>query len=223
MKLSRLATIACFLAVSAHAQNVTVINARDVVRSRPDGHLVSSSSGRLTRYSALDTLLQAVFTIENPHQLTSGGRFDYEMVITNTSKTSLVIPRNADWAGVDLRASGGKYLGATIGVSICPEKDECALDDYIVLYGWDDQPSSELILMPGDSVRILVSAELTTRMSINNHEISKAFLRGNFKLEREWLHSTPTPSQLDGYSTEGQMILSVAAKGQYPIDLGAIP
>ena len=208
-------TVSLFAAIAC-AQNVTVINTRDKSRVEPAGHSVGGSGTGGSDSSDL----KARFTVENQDQLAPGQRFDYELLITNNKRVPVVIPQSLDWSDVDMGGSSQKYLGASIAISVCcVGKQDGQLTDNIQLYGSDERPSTELTLMPGDSVRILGSAVLPLRYTINDHPIFKGTLKGHVSLTEAFFHRTPTPQHPDAYRTEGRTLMSVTATEEYPIDL----
>jgi hypothetical protein len=220
MKYSRYALIACLFAAFATAQNVTLIHARGKPRTEPSGYLVKGGS----RYGPDKVNLQADFTIDNPDQLRPGSRFDFELTITNKDKGPVVIPQSSDWSDVDMASSSQKYLSASVGISVCCVGElEGDLTDLVVLYRSDERPSTELVLMPGDSLQILGSAMLPISMSINDHRIGKAVLRGRFALSSEAYRRTPMPQRLDGYTLEDHRLVLATASEEYPIDLNSRP
>jgi len=134
-----------------------------------------------------------VFTIDNPANLKRDHRFDYELVITNRGNKALVIPQCLNWEDVDTGSRDQRFVWASVGIKVRTKDDlEGELNGGLTLYGAEDRPSSELVLKPGESVRILASVTLPISMSINHKPIGEAKLVGVFHVGNGWLYRTPT-------------------------------
>jgi hypothetical protein len=206
--------------LSMFAQTVTDIDTRGKPGTGPAGHPLESSGGQ----GRIDTTtLKAVFMINDPNSLKPGNRFDYEMVITNQGKDTVSIPQTLNWEDVETGSDDQPYLWANVDIRVTAGNLEGSIADDFRLYGAEDKPSTEVVLRPGDSVRILGWVMLPLNMSINKKRIRKATLEGAFHLGTGWLHRTHTLEFPDAYRTEEVLLSSASASERYPTDLETEP
>ena len=208
-----------FASLPMLAQTVTDIDTRAKPESGPVGYLLGSSA----RLSEDNAALSAEFVVADPGGLTPGRPFEYELVVTNRSKSPVLIPRALNWE--DVAAGDGEpyswawvELGVDIGDGV-----EGSLPYTLKLYGAKDKTWSEIVLGPGESVRILGSQMLPTSMNINSKPVGKAILKGQFHLGTMRLCHTPTAQYPDAYRTESRWAYSAVASEGYFIDLEMQP
>ena len=162
-----------------------------------------------------------MLTIPDLSQLIPGKTFDFELLITNRGKKPVVIPQSLDWQDVDSGGPDWRYLEADVALQVTPDggRQRGYIDLGLRFYGSDERPSTELVLAPGDGVRILGSCQLPLSMSVDGKPIQKGKMGGSFNVSTEWLHPAPTAAVPDGYRSEGRTIVSAEAEPRYPVSL----
>lgn len=204
-------------AVSALTQTTTDINARGVTATEPSVRILGGSgTGPGDQKS-----LEAVLTVHDPSQLIPGKTFDFELLITNRSHKAIVVPQSLNWEDVDTGGADWRYRSAIVGLQVEPDgsRQRASIGLKLELYSSDDRPSTELVLKPGDAIRILGSARLPVAMSINGKPILQGKLAGSFTVTSNWLHPAPTPAVPEGYSSEDRTIFSAESVPTYPVTL----
>ena len=217
MQVPRLAAIICLLTTLSLAQNV--IDTRDTAYREISGHLARSGG------SAGDhKYLKGVFTISDAANLTPGSRFDYELVVTNNQSVPIAIPQALDWKEIDQGRPSQNFVRATLSVHMgCLEHEPIGLNDelggldYVVLYGSDERPETEIMLGPGESVRILGSGLMPLHRNMICQSKGTATFFANFQVSAMALQRKPEPAMPDAYWLDGR--LGVVANGhkEYPI------
>jgi len=203
----------------ACAQTLTDIDTRGKAATGPAGYLVRSDC-RLEEDKAT---LSAVFAINDPDHLTAGERFDYELVVTNQSKAPVAIPRVLNWEDIQT-GDGEAYSWASIDIRVdAGDGLEASLAYSLKLYGTKDKTWSEVVLEPGESVRILGSDRLPVSMNINAKPVGRGTLKGIFHLGTMRLYRTPIAGDADAYSTESRWAFLAVAGERYLMDLATKP
>ncbi len=95
MQVFRLAAILCLLPTLSFAQSVI-----DVIDTR--GRSFSEIYGHIERYEPTGNprhqkIISGALKITDPRNLVAGSRFEYELLVTNDSNASVVIPKMIDW------------------------------------------------------------------------------------------------------------------------------
>jgi hypothetical protein len=140
------------------AQEEFVINARVVEPDEPHCcHFLDFSGFG----SHPNESLKATFTFDSA-KVMPADPIDFEMVITNTGKESLVIPRSLDWRDIDTGTPELHFVRATLLFEVRSEDGSfiSTSNRFVYLYSSDDRPSTQLVLDPGHAMRILGSTVL---------------------------------------------------------------
>jgi hypothetical protein len=204
------------------AQTESVIDARGKEPSQPTCCYFVDFSGF---GSHPNETLTAVFTIDDPANVTATSRMDYQMVITNTGKKSVVIPRSLDWKDVDTASSELRFLRASLLFQLRAKdgSDIWLSKGGVTLYSSDDRPSTRLVLGPGDSVRILGSTTLAGT-TVAGSKSGKAMLSAQFCVGSVvWTRPTPTKDASKESGTlpgwKGQSLGCASVESNYEVNL----
>jgi hypothetical protein len=204
-------------AVDAFAQIVTDIDVRGRTATQPRIRMVGGSgTGPGDQKS-----LEAVLTVPDPSELIPGKPFDFELLVTNRGKKTVVIPQSLDWDDVNIGGPDWRYRVANVVLQVAPDggHQRGHIDLGLQFYGSDEKPLTELVLAPGDGVRIFGTGQLPVSMNINGYPILKGKLSGSFWIHTECLHTAPTATVPDGFSSDGRTIFSAESEPRYPVNL----
>jgi hypothetical protein len=126
--------------------------------------------------------LEAVLTVPDPSELIPGKPFDFELLVTNRGKKTVVIPQSLDWDDVNSGGPDWRYRVANVVLQVAPDggHQRGHIDLGLQFYGSDEKPLTELVLAPGDGVRIFGTGQLPVSMNINGYPILKGKLSGSF-------------------------------------------
>ena len=158
MRILFLSALVLLLGSLAFAQVATI----DTRGQQPTGPEVSitQGTGASAGGGAGSKVLELKLTIPLFTNLIVGDPFDYELLITNKSGKPIQLPQSVAWSDIDdgtereqhyqwLDASFDIFGGGTaLGV----------MSANLVLYGKPSNPATMVTLKPGDSLRILASA-----------------------------------------------------------------
>ena len=217
MQVSRLAAIICLLTTLSLAQNV--IDTRDKAYREISGHPAGGGgSGGDHKY------LKGVFTIPDAANLTPGSRFDYELVVTNNQNVPIAIPRTPDWKEIDQGRPSQNFVRATLSVHMeCLEDEPLRLNnelgglDYVVLYGSDERQGTEIMLRPGESVRILGSGLMPLHGNMICQSKGTATFFANFQVSAVALQRKPEPLRPDAYWLDDRLMVVANGHKEYSI------
>jgi hypothetical protein len=208
-----------FAGLSVFGQTATDIDTRGKPATEPTGHVLQSSC----RLDEDNATLKAVFVINDMYHLTTGERFDYELEITNRGRAPVVIPRALNWEDIQTR-DGEPFSWASLDIRVdAGDGLQGSLPYALKLYAARDKPWSEVVLEPGERVRILGSDMLPVSMNINAMPVGKATLKAIFHLGTMRLYQTPAAGDPDAYRTESRWSYAAVAGEAYPIDLETKP
>lgn len=217
MQVFRLAAIVFSLATLSLAQNV--IDTRDKPYHEISGDLAQSGSS-----AGGHKYLKGVFTIPDAANLTPGSRFDYELVVTNNQNVPIAIPQALDWKEIDRASASQNFVRATLSVHMgCLEREPVGLSnesgglDYVVLYGSDERPGTEIMLGPGESVRILGSGLMPLHGNMNCQSKGTATFFARFQVSAVALQRKPEPLRPDAYSLDDRLMVVANGHKEYPI------
>jgi hypothetical protein len=215
MQVFRLAVITLSLATLSLAQNV--INTRDKPFREISGRQMTGGG------SGDPEFIRGVLTIPDSTNLTPGGRFDYELVVTNDQNVSIAIPQTLDWKEIDQGRASQHFVRARLSLHIgClgrgagPDRGSGGLD-YVVLYGSDERPGTEIMLGPGESVRILGSGLIPLHPNMICQSKGTSTFSANFEIDAITLQRKPEPGLPDGYSTQERPVVIANGHKEYPI------
>lgn len=212
MQVFRLAAILCLLPTLSFAQNV--IDTRGKSYSEIYGHLGRYEQTGNPRHQKI---LSGILTITDPRNLVAGSRFDYELRITNDSNASVVIPKIIDWYGIDDGHASQTFWRANLLMQMeCLQYSSGKLD-LIALYGSDQRPETEVILKPGESVRILGSGLMPLPPTVSCESEDGAMFRVFFDVFETTLRRNPEPALPDAYDMDERGAVVANAKRKYPI------
>jgi hypothetical protein len=212
MQAFRLAAIICLLTTLSVAQNV--IDTRDKSYSEISGYQGQVEPVGNPREQKI---LSGLVTITGPTNLTPGSYFDYELLVTNDSHASVVIPRSFDWKEIDNGQARQDFVRATLLVQLECLKYTSDELDHIVLYGLHEQPDTEVTLHVGESVRILGSGLIPLQPNLHCQSQPTATVRVNFEVYGLTLKREPEPVMPDAYSLDEQLLVVANGKKEYPI------
>ena len=205
------------------AQTETVIDTRGKELSQPQCCNFVDFSGF---GSHPNEALKAVFTVDDLSEVTATVPTDYEMVITNRGKDSVVIPRSLDWKDVDTGTSEQRFERAVVLFQLSAEggSDTWLSKGGVTLYSSDDRPSSQLVLGPGDSIRILGSTVLADPKMVGL-KLGKATLSAQFCLTSVvWLRPDPAKDAPKKNGAEpgwqGRSLRCASVEQKYEVSLG---
>ena len=208
MQVFRLAAIICLLATLSFAQNV--IDTRGKAYREISGHLARGNGIEVGR--ALK-ILSGLFTIADPTNLTPGSRFDYELLVTNDSDASIMIPQTLDWKEIDEAHARQSFVRADLFVNMgCLNNFSDELD-HVVLYGSDQRPGTGITLNLGESARILGSGLIPLHPNMKCQSKGTATFLVSFQVNTMTLQRTPKPAMRDGYTVDEQLFAIANAKG----------
>ncbi len=214
----RVSPILLLLAVglSASGQTITDINVRGQAATKPPVRIVGGSGTG----PGDQTTLVAELTVDDPSGLVPGKPFDFELLVTNHGKRSVVLPQSLNWEDVDSGGSEWRYVSASVTVQVAPDegRQRGSVDIGLELYGSREKPSTELALKPGDSVRILGSSRLPLNMNINGNPIGKGKIAVSFSVNSVWLRPAPTTNAPDGYRAESRTVFIAESETRYPVN-----
>jgi len=212
MQVFRLAAIICLLATLSFAQNV--IDTRGKAYREISGHLARGNGIEVGR--ALK-ILSGLFTIADPTNLTPGSRFDYELLVTNDSDASIMIPQTLDWKEIEEAHARQSFVRADLFVNMgCLNNFSDELD-HVVLYGSDQRPGTGITLNLGESARILGSGLIPLHPNMKCQSKGTATFLVSFQVNTMTLQRTPKPAMRDGYTVDEQLFAIANAKKEYPI------
>jgi hypothetical protein len=212
MQVSRLAAIICLLSTLSVAQNL--IDARAKSQSEIYGYQARYGTIGDPRHQKI---LSGILTIADPRNLGAGSRFDYELLVTNDSNASVVIPKALDWNEVDDGHARQSFVRATLLMQVeCLQYSSGELDHF-VLYGSDKRPETEVMLKPGESVRILGSGLMPLPPTASCQSEDTATFRVFFGVYATTLQREPEPAMPDAYGIDEGLFVVANAKKKYPI------
>lgn len=146
-----------FLVSMVSAQVVTDINLHGVEATALPFHIIGGSGGGSS--AALNKLQVDLSLLSS--QISAGLPFDYQVVITNTSDTEILVPQATSWSDVlDKDASKQSFTEGFLSFTVQTENGARGhLDGEISLYGSPSSPGTTVRLAPGDSVRLSGTAK----------------------------------------------------------------
>lgn len=212
MQVFRLAAIICLLTTISAAQNV--IDVRGKSYSEIPGYQAQVAFVGNVREQKI---LSGVVTISGSTNLTPGSHFDYELLVTNDSNASVVIPRTLDWEEIDNGQARQKFARATLLVQVECLKYTSDVLDHVALYGSREKPETEVTLNIGDSVRIRSSGLVPPHPNLRCQSQPTAMVRVNFEVYGMTLKREPEPAMPDAYSMDEQLLVVANGKKEYPI------
>jgi hypothetical protein len=215
MQVFRLAGIICLLVTFSFAQKV--IDVRGKSYSEIYGHLLRyGGSSADPRDPRREKILSGILTITDPGNLVAGSRFDYELVVTNDSNESMVIPQTLDWSEIDDGHTSQTFVRAILSVQM-----ECSQIlgelNHFALYGSDKRPETEVTLKPGESVRILGSSLMPLPPTEACQSEDTATFGADFEVYATTLKREPVPAMPEGYAIDERKLIVANAKKKYPI------
>jgi hypothetical protein len=141
------AIVLCGFSSLLRAQTETVIDARD-------RDPVTTGTASWTASLNPDTTLKAALAVADPN-LRAGSRVDYDLVITNTGRKAVAIPRTLDWKEIGSNSSGRRYVRGTVEFQLSAENMTTIIPILLNVYSVDEKPATALVLRPGDTIRFL--------------------------------------------------------------------
>ncbi len=212
MQVFRLAAIICLLTTLSVAQNVIDARGKSYTEiARYQARVEFSGNPREQK------ILSGIVTITGSTNLTPGSPFDYELLVTNDSNASVVIPQSFDWKEIDDGQARQSFVRATLLVQAeCLKYTDDVLD-HVVLYGSPEKPETEVTLKIGDSVRILGSGLVPLHPNLRCQSQAAAMVRVNFEVYGMTLKREPEPAIPDAYSMDEQLLVVANGRKQYPI------
>lgn len=212
MQVIRLAATICLLATLCSAQNV--IDTRDKSQSEIPGHQARVAFVGNARDQKI---LSGVATITGSTNLTPGSHFDYELLVTNDSNASVIIPQSFHWKEIDNGQASLSFVRATLLLQLQCLKYAADELDHVVLYGSHERPETEIVLHIGDSVRILGSGLMPLHPNLACQSQAMATVRVNFEVYGVTLKREPEPAIPDAYSMDEQLLVVANGRKDYPI------
>lgn len=212
MHVFRLAAIVCLLTTLSVAQDV--IDTRGKSDSEIPGYQARVEFSGNPREQKI---LSGIVTITGSTNLTPGSHFDYELLVTNDSNASVVIPQTLDWKEIDDRQTRQSFVRATLLVQVECLKYTSDVLDHVVLYGSHEKPETEVTLKIGDSVRILGSGLVPIHPNLRCQSQAAAMVRVNFEVYGVTLKRDPEPSVPDAYSIDEQLLVVANGKKLHSI------
>jgi hypothetical protein len=93
------------------------------------------------------------------------------LLVTNDSNASVVIPKTLDWNGIDDGHASQTFWRANLLMQMkCLQYSSGELD-HLAFYGSEQRPETEVMLKPGESVRILGSGLMPFELSEREGEL----------------------------------------------------
>ena len=89
--------------------------------------------------------------------------------------------------------------------------------DYVLLFGSDERPGTEIIRGPGESVRILGSGLMPLHWNMSCQSKGTATFLANFQVYATTLQRKPEPAMPDVYSSDERMVVVAGGHKEYPI------
>ena len=89
--------------------------------------------------------------------------------------------------------------------------------DYVVLYGSDERQGTEIMLRPGESVRILGSGLMPLHGSMICQSKGTATFFANFQVSAVSLQRKPQPLRPDAYDVDDRLMVVANGHKEYPI------
>jgi len=215
MNIFRFAAILCLLPNLSFAQNVI-----DVIDTR--GKSYSEIYGHLGRYEPTGNprhqkIISGMLTIKDPRNLVAGSRFDYELLVTNDSNASVVIPKMLDWNEIDDGHARQTFWRANLLIQVeCLQYSSGKLD-LLAFNGSDQRPETEVMLKPGESVRILGSGLMPLPSTVSCESEDAAVFRVFFDVFEAAMRRNPEPALPDAYDLDERLAVVANAKRKYPI------
>ena len=215
MKICRFAVILCLLPTLSFAQNVI-----DTIDTR--GKSYSEIYGHIGRYEQFGNprhqkIISDILTIADPWNLVAGSRFSYELLITNDSNASVVIPKMLDWNEIDDGHATQSFWRANLLMQMeCFQYSSGELV-LLALYGSDQRPETEVTLKPGESVRILGSGLMPLPSTATCKSEDAAIFRVFIDVFETRMRRNPEPALPDAYDLNERLAVVANAKRKYPI------
>jgi hypothetical protein len=191
-------------------QTKTVINARGEERAAPWHAQGAGWSVGVDR-----DVLQALINIED-QKLTAGSVVDYELTVTNTGSEAVNVPRSLEWKDVDSGSSEQRYTEAKVVFELGTKESFTNLTPTLNFYSVKEKPSTQLVLYPGDSIRILGTLSVQAR-EFSPKWTGKATLTAHLCVSSIHLTSVPGPGKRNEIAK--QMLWCVTADPKYEVSL----
>jgi hypothetical protein len=106
---------------------------------------------------------------------------------------------------------------ATLSLSTGCLNDYSTELDHVVLYGSDERLETEIMLNPGDSVRILGSVSMLLHSNMRCRSQGTAKFLATFQISTVSLRRKPEAAIPDAYSADERMFAIANGKKEYPI------
>ena len=162
-------------------------------------------------------VLSGKFTMADPARLEPGSHFDYELLVTNDSNASVVVPQTFDWKEIDNGQVSQNFVQANLWLNTGCLNNYSTELDHFVLYGSDDRPGTQLLLKPGDSVRILGSATMPLHSNLTCQSQGTAKFLATFQISAVALRRKPVAGIPEAYSADERMSAIANGKTEYLI------
>ena len=162
-------------------------------------------------------VLSGVLTISDPTNLAPGNHFDYELLVTNDSNASVVIPQSFDWKEIDDGQASQNFVQANMLLQIGCLKTLAGDMDHIVFYGSDERPGTEITLNVGESVRILGSGVVPIHPDQGCQSQTMVTFHVDFHVDAIALTREPKSTKPDAYTMEQKVIVVANGRKEYPI------
>jgi hypothetical protein len=142
------------------AQVVATIDTRGEQPTSPAFHIVGGTGGN---GATVSQSLQTSFSVLDPGRLAMGESFDYEFIVTNKSDKTVLMPQSLRWSDVqDTGEQEQRYEQVEVSFAlIMDEGDQASIQGNLTLYGKKADPTTMVLLAPGDAVRIVGTTKLT--------------------------------------------------------------